>query len=239
MGGHLLEERLEDLGGAQVRRVGLVGGGGGLGDGERPEDAGLGVAGVVLRDLAHRRLVGHDARALGGDIGAREQTGHGVDVALLTPGRRAGGLGLLDGGLAGGDGLRRAQTAEGIAPVRERHAPVRHRAARILGGDRLEVLTGLREPEGMQQRHRPVHVGLDRRRARGLKVHRAHLLRRQRSTPVGVVLCERRWTHQTRRDHGDTGLGHCVCSFTPMWSTRIFERCDPSPGPSPTVTCRN
>ncbi len=160
-------------------------------------------AGLSRGDLPHRGLVGFDPCALRRDVGAREETGHCVDVAHLTPARCPGAARLVDGRLASGDGLRRAVAAEGIAPVGERNAPVRHGAGGILGGNRLELPTSLREPERVQERHGAVHVGLDRRAARGLEVDRTHLCRRQRTASVRLVLRERRHAERTHRCHQD------------------------------------
>ena len=127
---HLLVERLENLRGAQVLRERLVGGERGLIDRQRPEDPGLDVARILRGHRFGRLLVRQHPRSLRARVGAREQSGHGVDVALLARRRRSGRLALVDRGLARGNRLGRSQAGERIAPVRQGDPPVGHRAGR-------------------------------------------------------------------------------------------------------------
>ena len=125
------------------------------------------------------------ARALRSRIGAREQPGDGVDVALLARRRRSGRLPLVDRGLAGGNRLAAPQAGERVAPVASARCPSRR--SRTTGS----VLSTPSKParaSGNQNecssRDGVIERRLHRRRARRLEAdgadvgHRRHVVLR-------------------------------------------------------------
>jgi hypothetical protein len=147
------EHLLRDLAGAPLVGVGLVVRiGGGL-KGQGVEDGRLAVLGVALVELLHGLGVGGGPRAVVELVGVLEEEVGGRDVVTLAIRPGPGRLRLVHGlhpALEGGGGRGRPD----LRPLAERHAPVRHAAARIGLGDGREGLRRLEIPERMQERDR-------------------------------------------------------------------------------------
>ena len=131
---------------------------------ERIEHRGLAVVGIAPVELLHRLLVGGGPRAMVQLVVVAIVRLDRGDVVLLA--RRCGQPTRL---LQGGRALLQHRRARGL-PERvvdaHRHAPVAHRAGRILRRQLGEGLLRLLVPERVQERDRALEIGLDSGRTR-------------------------------------------------------------------------
>ena len=163
-------EPLEDRGGLQLVRVGLVGGRRRLIDGEGVERGGLAIVRILRRELRHRLLVGERPRAVIECGGVLVEQRDGGDVGALAIGFRADRLRLLRRDEAVLQHLRRAQAGERVAPRRHRDPPLCDAARRIVVEHFLEAGDRVGELERVQERDRVIELLRRGGRARGCEM---------------------------------------------------------------------
>jgi hypothetical protein len=144
-------------------------------------------------------------------VGIGIKGGDGGDVVLLALGLGAGGFRPRDGGRALGDPARHRRPPQRIAEPGDGRAPVGNATGRIGGGDGVEGLDCLTEPERVLQRYGALELRLHGRAARGREVDLAQPFGRLRAglrRRRGERRCEHRDPqsdhHRARTEHRAT-----------------------------------
>ncbi len=197
MVGMLGELPLEDVGRGQIGPVALVGQRLGAGEIERVEDLGLVVGRVARGQRLERAGPVELSRALGTVRPIVPVGGHGLDVVALALGLGADLPALIDRRLRSLGPLRRgADAGQGVGHQDGGDSPRRDRAGRILHQDVAECFLGLRVPERVQHRDRPLEALLHGGATRILEVDFAQLILGLGVSEIGDA--ERERNHQDR-----------------------------------------
>ena len=158
--GVFLEQRLKDARRLELIGEGLVGGQGGHVQDEGIENLCFHVIGIASRHGFHGLLEGQRARSVFSRLPILEEDGERSDIVAFALGLGADALGLRTGRGTRLQRVRVGRPAERIAHRHDRDAPVRHPAFGIVLQDFGKRFFRRVEPEGMEQRHRPVELFL-------------------------------------------------------------------------------
>jgi len=129
---------------------------------QRVKDPGFRVVGVMFAEPLHSLLVSLGARPICCVVVTLEEGSDRGEVFGFARALRLRGLTLLDGFLRGLDYGRRERRHQRVRHRAHRQPPIGDRAVRIVLDDCLERLDRLGVVEIVQQRDRPLELGLHR-----------------------------------------------------------------------------
>ncbi len=145
---------------------------------QRVKDLSLRIGRILLREPSHHFLVAEGPSVLVHGLSLPIELGGSRKVIALAFRLGAGLQPLLHGGEPVAQRLGRAVAGEGVVPEAERDSPIGDDAPRIVFENAAKGLDGLREFEGVQQRHCSIEPLCNLGRTRRLEVYRPQLFGR-------------------------------------------------------------